>query len=161
MPSLLRTFVEAQFAGKQAKGAYGPEQGVAETPVDLIDIRRDAVKANLRDEIYRLFHPQEGPRELPTLLLYDAEGLQLFEKVSLLLLSAHGASHGELTGHQITYLEEYYLTNAEIAVLQRSAAAIAEKIPSDSMVIELGSGWVMNFFLLLVSGRSLTHALVI
>ncbi|KAI1116913.1 DUF323 domain protein [Nemania sp. NC0429] len=120
MPSLLGTFVETQLAGKQAKGAYRPEQGVAETPVDLIDIRRDTVKANLREEIYRLFHPQEGPRELPTLLLYDAEGLQLFEK--------------------ITYLEEYYLTNAEIAVLQRSAVAIAENIPSDSMLIELGSG---------------------
>ncbi|KAI1196192.1 DUF323 domain protein [Nemania serpens] len=129
MPSLLRPFVETQFAGKQAKGAYRPEQGVAETPVDLIDIRRDAVKANLREEIYRLFRPQEGPRELPTLLLYDAKGLQLFEK--------------------ITYLEEYYLTNAEIAVLQRSAVAIAEKIPSDSMLIELGSGNLRKIKLLL------------
>lgn len=27
--------------------------------------------------------------------------------------------------------------------MQRSAVAIAEKIPSDSMLIELGSGWVM------------------
>lgn len=161
MPSLLQTFVETQFAGKQAKGAHKPEQGAAGTSVDLIDIRRDAIKANLREEIYRLFYPQEGPRELPTLLLYDAKGLQLFEKVSpLLRLSAHG-SYGGLTGHQITYLEEYYLTNAEIAVLQRSVAAIAEKIPSDSMLLELGSGWVMIFPPLLVSERCLTHALVI
>ena len=43
---------------------------------------------------------------------------------------------------KITYLEEYYLTNYEIEVLQRSATEIAAKIPSGSMVIELGSGSV-------------------
>jgi uncharacterized SAM-dependent methyltransferase len=45
-----------------------------------------------------------------------------------------------LTFRQITYLEEYYLTNSEIQVLRRSARAIAKAIPSGSMVIELGSG---------------------
>lgn len=44
--------------------------------------------------------------------------------------------------HQITYLEEYYLTNAEIDVLRNSARNIAEAIPSGSMVVELGSGLV-------------------
>ncbi|KAJ8127863.1 hypothetical protein O1611_g5773 [Lasiodiplodia mahajangana] len=130
MPSLLQTFPETQFASKQqAKGAYRPQEGAAGHPVDIIDIRRDTVKANLKEEIHRLFHPEEGPRELPTLLLYDAKGLQLFEK--------------------ITYLEEYYLTNAEIEVLQRSAAAIAANIPSDSMLIELGSGNLRKVKLLL------------
>ncbi|GAW12131.1 hypothetical protein ANO14919_014890 [Xylariales sp. No.14919] len=129
MPSLLRTFVETQFANKPAKGAYRLQQGATETPVDIIDIRRDTAKADLKEEIYRLFRPQEGPRKLPTLLLYDEKGLQLFEK--------------------ITYLEEYYLTNAEIEVLQRSAASIAASIPSDSMVIELGSGNLRKIRLLL------------
>ncbi|KAI1133761.1 DUF323 domain protein [Nemania abortiva] len=129
MPSLLQTFPETQFASKQAKGTYGPRAGTGEHPVDIIDIRRDTVKANLKEEIHRLFHSQDGPRELPTLLLYDAKGLQLFEK--------------------ITYLEEYYLTNAEIEVLQRSAAAIAANIPSDSMLIELGSGNLRKVKLLL------------
>ena len=41
---------------------------------------------------------------------------------------------------QITYLDEYYLTNAEIEALTRHADAIAEHIPSGSRVIELGSG---------------------
>ena len=41
---------------------------------------------------------------------------------------------------QITYLEEYYLTNSEIDVLKRSAAELAQAIPSGSMVIEFGSG---------------------
>jgi uncharacterized SAM-dependent methyltransferase len=39
-------------------------------------------------------------------------------------------------------LEEYYLTNDEIAVLKTSAAAIVELIPSGTMIVELGSGWV-------------------
>ena len=47
-----------------------------------------------------------------------------------------------LTPTQITYLEEYFLTNAEIDVLERSADSIAKAIPSGSMVIELGSGLV-------------------
>jgi hypothetical protein len=43
---------------------------------------------------------------------------------------------------QITYLEEYYLTNSEINVLQTSSDNIAKAIPSGSMVVELGSGLV-------------------
>jgi uncharacterized SAM-dependent methyltransferase len=50
----------------------------------------------------------------------------------------------ELRKKQITYLQEYYLTNAEIDVLKRSAHSIAEAIPSGSMVIELGSGSVIS-----------------
>ncbi|RYP80306.1 hypothetical protein DL769_002540 [Monosporascus sp. CRB-8-3] len=88
--------------------------------VDIIDIRQATVESNLKEDIESLFRPQEGPRKLPTLLLYDEKGLQLFE--------------------EITYLEEYYLTNYEIRVLRRSAAAIAKNIPAGSMVIELGSG---------------------
>ena len=44
--------------------------------------------------------------------------------------------------NQITYLDEYYLTNAEIEVLRSYARNIAEAIPSGSMVVELGSGLV-------------------
>jgi hypothetical protein len=35
----------------------------------------------LKDDILSLFSPKEGPRMLPTLLLYDEKGLQLFEDV--------------------------------------------------------------------------------
>jgi len=45
-----------------------------------------------------------------------------------------------LTRTQITYLDEYYLTNDEIALLKSHSAEIAEHVPSGSMVIELGSG---------------------
>ncbi len=50
--------------------------------VDIIDIRQVAVEINLKEEIDKLFRPREGPRTLPTLLLYDEKGLQLFEDVS-------------------------------------------------------------------------------
>lgn len=49
--------------------------------VDIIDIRHDAVELSLKDEIMKDLDPQEGPRRMPTLLLYDERGLQLFEEV--------------------------------------------------------------------------------
>jgi hypothetical protein len=49
--------------------------------VDIIDIRQVAVETNLREELLSLFHPKEGLRQLPTLLLYNERGLQLFEEV--------------------------------------------------------------------------------
>lgn len=119
---------------------HGPPQVVKPAPkalnastnnknVNITDIRQAAVEGSLKDEIEKLFHPQEGPRKLPTMLLYDETGLQLFEK--------------------ITYLDEYYLTRDEIQVLERSAAAIAKTISSGSLVLELGSGNLRKVQLLL------------
>jgi uncharacterized SAM-dependent methyltransferase len=49
---------------------------------DIIDIRGPQVEYNLADDIAELFAPSAGgPRRLPTLLLYDEQGLQLFERV--------------------------------------------------------------------------------
>ena len=50
---------------------------------DIIDIRRAAVEFNLKGEILSMFRPERGPRQLPTLLLYDEKGLQLFERVRM------------------------------------------------------------------------------
>lgn len=49
---------------------------------------------------------------------------------------------------QITYLDEYYLTNYEIELLKKSAAEMASKIPEGAIVVELGSGLVSTFFFL-------------
>ena len=49
--------------------------------IDIIDIRRDDVQVSLKEQIRVLFNCGNGPRCLPTLLLYDETGLQLFEKV--------------------------------------------------------------------------------
>lgn len=54
-----------------------------ENVLDIIDIRCAAVEINLKDEINTLFKPKDGPRKLPTLLLYDERGLQLFEEARL------------------------------------------------------------------------------
>lgn len=49
--------------------------------IDIIDIRHEAVEINLKDEILTSLKPKIGPKTLPTLLLYDEQGLQLFEEV--------------------------------------------------------------------------------
>lgn len=41
---------------------------------------------------------------------------------------------------QITYLDEYYLTNQEIKLLETHSREIAKTIPDGSIVVELGSG---------------------
>ena len=64
---------------------------------------------------------------MPTMLLYNEAGLKLFE--------------------DITYLEEYYLTNAEIEVLNHHADRIADRIGTGSQLIELGSGYGIRPFL--------------
>lgn len=89
--------------------------------VSIMDIRQRGLDVSLVDEIRQKLNPAKGrERRMPTLLLYDEEGLQLFE--------------------QITYLEEYYLTNDEIETLTTHAEEIARHIQSGSQLIELGSG---------------------
>ena len=88
----------------------------------ITDIRRNGLNDTLLDEIRSKLEPiGGGEKQLPTLLLYDEEGLRLFEK--------------------ITYLDEYYLTNAEIEVLTNHASEIANWMPPGTMMIELGSGY--------------------
>ncbi|KAL6813032.1 C-type lectin protein [Trichoderma sp. SZMC 28013] len=98
-------------------------------PLDIIDIQNARIDINLKDEILTQMNPEQGPRTLPTLLLYDERGLQLFE--------------------DITYLDEYYLTNYEIELLKKSAAEMASKIPEGAIVVELGSGNLRKVCLLL------------
>lgn len=64
----------------------------------------------------------QAPRRIPSVLLWDQEGLKRFE--------------------DITYLDEYYLTETEIGILEHSSKEIAQKIKPESMLIELGSGLV-------------------
>lgn len=90
--------------------------------IPIIDIRRQARNGSILDDIFRGLRPEKGKdRTLPTMVLYDEKGLKLFE--------------------DITYLDEYYLTNAEIEVLNKHAADIAKMIPPGSRLLELGSGY--------------------
>lgn len=87
----------------------------------IIDIRSDRAGIELKQLIHAGLKPECGfEKTLPTLLLYDNKGLKLFE--------------------EITYLEQYYLTDQEIYVLEKYAERIAERIPSGAMIVELGSG---------------------
>lgn len=86
----------------------------------IIDIRSDTAGINIKQEIKSGLNAKDGEEKtLPTLLLYDDNGLKLFEK--------------------ITYLDEYYLTEEEIHVLSEYAERIAERIPDGALVVELGS----------------------
>ena len=129
-----------------AKGITSMLRPKATIGPDIIDIRGAALDTiNLRDDILSLFRPESGPRQLPTLLLYDEKGLQLFEKVCSVFPVMLARPLLVVTDSlQITYLREYYLTNDEIRVLETSAVAIAREIPDGSMVIELGSGYILS-----------------
>lgn len=78
----------------------------------IIDIRQEELHFSLVGEIHEGLRKEVNDRTLPTLLLYDELGLKLFE--------------------DITYLDEYYPTNAEIEVLKKHAGSIATKIPTGS-----------------------------
>jgi len=93
----------------------------ATKPTSITDIRADGQDLSLKKAILDGLKPADrGEKHLTTLLLYDEAGLKLFE--------------------EITYLEEYYPTNAEIEVLQQYARQMAQCIPDDSILLELGSG---------------------
>lgn len=102
-------------------GSLGENKVNSSPPI--VDIRSDTTGSSLKKLITSGLKPKNGDEKtLPTLLLYDDEGLRLFE--------------------EITYLDEYYLTEEEIAILEREADRIAERIPDGSNVVELGSGYV-------------------
>ncbi|KAL4903802.1 hypothetical protein BDW74DRAFT_155441 [Aspergillus multicolor] len=99
--------------------------------VDIVDIGGNDVQFSLVNEIEKGLNFFNGTRRrsLPTMLLYDSEGLKLFEK--------------------ITYLDEYYLTNAEIEVLETHSRRLVEKIPRNAQLLELGSGNLRKIEILL------------
>ncbi|KAF1841280.1 uncharacterized protein K460DRAFT_399093 [Cucurbitaria berberidis CBS 394.84] len=106
----------------------------------IIDIRVDTAESDILSDIKKGLRPKDGgEKRLPTLLLYDAPGLRLFER--------------------ITFLEEYYPTNAEIEVLEAYADQIAQRIPSGSILVELGSGNLRKVNILLQAVDRLDKAI--
>ena len=87
----------------------------------IIDIRSDTAGFSLKKDIVAGLNQKDGEEKtLPTLLLYDDKGLKLFER--------------------ITFLDQYYLTNQEIEILENHADQIAERMADNCQIIELGSG---------------------
>ena len=111
-----------------------PQDATDDGPT-IIDIRRDKTAVSLEADIVAGLKGADGAEKtLPTMLLYSAAGLKLFE--------------------DITYLDEYYLTNTEIALLERDAAAMAARIPDNAVVLELGSGNLRKVEILLAALRA-------
>ena len=69
------------------------------------------------------------PKTLPCKYFYDQRGSQLFER--------------------ICELDEYYLTRTEMAIMQRHAAAMADRLGRRCLLIEPGSGSSLKTRLLL------------
>ncbi|CCU74737.1 hypothetical protein BGHDH14_bgh02375 [Blumeria hordei DH14] len=65
--------------------------------VSITDIRQNQVEKGLRDTIMKGLRNHRA-KTLPTLLLYDENGLQLFEKINILKHSAHEISSQIVTG---------------------------------------------------------------
>ncbi|GBB86227.1 hypothetical protein RclHR1_12660007 [Rhizophagus clarus] len=96
----------------------------------IVDIRKTEIsKIALKNSIINGL--SQSTKSIPTIVLYDDLGLQHFEK--------------------ITYLKEYYLTEAEIDILKNKADHICDYIPDGSSIIELGSGALRKTLLLLNS----------
>lgn len=94
----------------------GKANGVGHRNGALVDARPDL--DSLQAEI--LHGLQQPVKTLPTKLLYDQRGSELFD--------------------EITELDDYYPSRTEIAIMRDSIDAIAEEIGSQAMLIEYGSG---------------------
>ena len=99
----------------------------------IIDIRgsskHSVTNENLKQIVHEGLVTKSFPfhdtllRTIPTLVLYDDKGLEIFDK--------------------ITYSEDYYLTNCEIDILKIYSEEFVQKyIENGSAVIELGCGYV-------------------
>lgn len=57
--------------------------------VNIIDIRQHVIDMDLSNDIMSMLRSEQGPRKMPTMLLYDAAGLQIFEEVGTSELLDH------------------------------------------------------------------------
>src|SRR5258708_2014880 len=101
--------------------------------VEFLDIRHEKREQSLLQATLDGLDPEHGgERSLPTLLLYDGQYQLWLSDPRLIICAEHGLKLFE----QITYLDEYYLTNAEIDVLRSSAEKIVERIAEGTQLIE-------------------------
>ncbi|EXJ71553.1 uncharacterized protein A1O5_05361 [Cladophialophora psammophila CBS 110553] len=94
---------------------------------DIIHIQSDADKIESSKDTAELL--KAPAPSLPSLWLWDEQGLKFFEAV--------------------TYATEYYLTNSEIELLKKRSHQIAQRIEPDSVIVELGSGCLRKTKILL------------
>ena|ERR1700735_2703898 len=88
-------------------------------------------EANIRDDVIKGLSRPNGQKTLPTLLLYDEEGLRIYDEITL-------------------HADEYYLFPAEENLLKSHADEIVQIMHNqsegdgqghvESVVLELGAG---------------------
>jgi uncharacterized SAM-dependent methyltransferase len=84
----------------------------------VIDIRGGDDIAGLSQDIARGL--RAAPKSLPPLLLWDEQGLKLFDRLAR--------------------SQDYYPSRKETSLIQKNAERISERIKDDSFIVELGSG---------------------
>jgi L-histidine Nalpha-methyltransferase / hercynylcysteine S-oxide synthase len=97
----------------------------------IVDVRLNSDasngEVNIRDEIIKGLSRPAGQKILPQLLLYDDEGLRIFDEIT-------------------TGVDDYYIFPAEENLLKKHANDIVrvmhdeEDQPMESVVLELGAG---------------------
>ena len=90
-----------------------------------LDIRKHSGEADLRQGIKNGL--SQSPKELPSLLLWNETGLELYERLK--------ADH-----------DDYYPSRNEGELIRQYAGEIASAIPNDGILVELGSGYVLELF---------------
>ncbi|KAI2625239.1 histidine-specific methyltransferase [Xylaria nigripes] len=93
----------------------------------ILDIRQGHNSFNLGDEITKGL--RKYPRSIPSLLLWDDSGLELFDRFS--------------------QRPAYYSFHSEIEILSRYGSSIGANIPADSLLLELGCGAIRKTRLIL------------
>ncbi|KAL9118632.1 MAG: hypothetical protein Q9187_004824, partial [Circinaria calcarea] len=89
--------------------------------VPILDIRQEKVQLSLQNEIRDMLSVRDREcMQVPWELFWDAKGLQIFE--------------------QMTYLDDYYPTKTELAILDGFADQLACTFQEGSILVELGSG---------------------
>lgn len=95
-----------------------------QSPGCFTDVRSKPGETDLRQEIIKGLRSR--PREIPSLLLWDDEGLKLYERLK-------------------TECQEYYVSRKEEDLISQNATEIAAEIPTSGTLLELGSGYGCNF----------------
>lgn len=84
------TVVKSTLPGPESPGTgqtqlgnlkANPHVATPRPDIDIIDIRPYGRELSIKDEILSSLRPGNGPKSMPTLLLYDERGLQAFEDV--------------------------------------------------------------------------------
>ena len=101
---------------------FGIDAKYPQDDTGILDIRASGKDMNLGPQIRAGLQKTDyhGHRVFPSMLLWNEQGLKYFEDV--------------------TYTPEYYLTNAEISLLEAHSHEIAKQLAPGAILLELGSG---------------------